>query len=53
MSIYREETELEENDKFRFEDAQIIEQLSQSDKLTEREKLALQRLYRTYQYMVD
>lgn len=53
MSVYREGHTLTENDKFTFEDSQILNKLRESDRLTEREKLAVQRLYRTYQYMVD
>lgn len=40
-------------DKFTFEDEQVIKALRESGKLTEKEKLAIQRLYRTYQYMTD
>lgn len=53
MSVYREEKPLTEDDKFTFKDSQILRELRESDRLTEREKLALQRLYRTYQFMVD
>ena len=53
MSAYREEKPLTEDDRFTFEDSQILKELRESDRLTEREKLAVQRLYRTYQYMVD
>lgn len=53
LSRYREDKPLMDEDKFTFEDSQILESLRESDKLTEREKLAVQRLYRTYQYMVD
>lgn len=53
MSVYREEHTLTKDDKFTFEDSQILNKLRESDRLTEREKLAVQRLYRTYQYMVD
>ena len=53
MSVYREEKPLDEEDKFTFTDSQIIQELRQSDRLTEREKLAIQRLYRTYQYGMD
>lgn len=53
LSRYREEKPLENEDKFLFEDSEIIQELRKSDRLTEREKLALQRLYRTYQHMVD
>ena len=53
MSAYREEKPLTEDDTFTFEDSQILKELRESDRLTEREKLAVQRLYRTYQYMVD
>ena len=53
MSAYREEKPLTEDDIFTFEDSQILKELRESDRLTEREKLAVQRLYRTYQYMVD
>lgn len=53
MSKYREDVLLLEDDKFGFEDSQILQKLRESDRLTEREKLAVQRLYRTYQYMVD
>lgn len=53
MSKYRKNTSLLEDDKFSFEDSQIVQKLRESDRLTERERLAIQRLYRTYQYMVD
>lgn len=53
MSAYREEKPLTEDDRVTFEDSQILKELRESDRLTEREKLAVQRLYRTYQYMVD
>ena len=53
MSAYREEKPLTEDDRFTFEDSQILKELRESDRLTGREKLAVQRLYRTYQYMVD
>ena len=53
MSKFRETKSQEEADRFTFEDSQIIKKLRESDKLTEREKLAVQRLYRTYQYMTD
>lgn len=53
LSVYREDKPLMNEDKFTFEDSQILKSLRESDKLTEREKLAVQRLYRTYQYMVD
>ena len=52
MSAYREEKPLTEDDRFTFEDSQILKELRESGRLTEREKLAVQRLYRTYQYMV-
>jgi hypothetical protein len=50
VSAYREEKPLTEDDRFTFEDSQILKELRESDRLTEREKLAVQRLYRTYQY---
>lgn len=53
MSAYREEKPLTEDDRSTFEDSQILKELRESDRLTEREKPAVQRLYRTYQYMVD
>lgn len=53
MSKYRDEYELDKDDEFQFEDSQIIDELRKSDKLTDREKLALQRLYRTYQYALN
>ena len=53
VSVYREEKPLAGDDRFTFEDSQILKKLRESDRLTEREKLAVQRLYRTYQYMVD
>lgn len=53
MSRFRETKRQDETDRFTFEDSQIIKKLRESDKLTEREKLALQRLYRTYQYISD
>lgn len=53
MSVYREYKPLEEEDRFTFEDSEVLDALRQSDKLTERERLAIQRLYRTYQYMID
>lgn len=53
MSVYREEKPLTEEDRFIFEDSIVLEELRKSDRLTEREKLAIQRLYRTYQYMLD
>ena len=53
MSVYREEKPLDTNDKFTFEDSQVLQKLRESKRLTEREKLAVQRLYRTYQYVVD
>ena len=53
MSVYREDKPLTEDDRFTFEDSRILGELRESDRLTEREKLAIQRLYRTYQYMVD
>ena len=53
MSVYREEKALTDNDRFTFEDSEILRKLRESDKLTEREKLAVQRLYRTYQHMTD
>lgn len=53
MSEYREEKPLMDDDRFTFEDSMVLKELRKSNKLTEREKLALQRLYRTYQYMVD
>ena len=53
MSRYREDKPLENEDRFTFEDSEVLDKLRQSDKLTQREKLAIQRLYRTYQYMTD
>lgn len=53
VSKYREYKPLPDEDKFTFEDSEVIRRLLESKKLTEREKLAVQRLYRTYQYMVD
>lgn len=53
MSVYREYKPLEDEDRFTFEDSVVLDKLRESDKLTEREKLAIQRLYRTYQYMID
>lgn len=53
MSIYREEKPITEDDKFTFEDSQILDKLRESNRITEREKIAIQRLYRTYQYMID
>lgn len=53
MSIYREEKPLKEENKVTFEDSQIVRILLESDKLTEKEKLAVRRLYRTYNYMVS
>lgn len=50
--IQRRKT-IDKDDRFTFEDSQILNKLRESDRLTEREKLAVQRLYRTYQYMVD
>lgn len=44
---------LEKDDRFTIEDERVIKALRESKKLTEREKLAIQRLYRTYQYMTD
>lgn len=53
MSEYREYESLLDEDKFTFKDSKVIRRLLESKKLTERQKLAVQRLYRTYQYMVD
>lgn len=53
MSQYREEVPLSKEEQFNFEDSQILKKLRESDRLSEREKLAVQRLYRTYQYMID
>ena len=53
MSVYREYQPLKDEDRFTFEDSLVLDKLRESDKLTEREKLAIQRLYRTYQYMID
>lgn len=53
MSVYREDKPLENEDRFTFEDSVILKKLRESDKLTDREKLAIQRIYRTYQYMID
>ena len=47
MSVYREEKPLTKDDRFTFEDSQILNKLRESDRLTEREKLAVQRLYRS------
>lgn len=38
MSAYREEKPLTEDDRFTFEDSQILKELRESDRLTEREK---------------
>lgn len=53
MSAYREEKPLTEDDRFTFEDSQILKELRESDPIDSKGKLAVQRLYRTYQYMVD
>lgn len=53
MSKYRSEGRLEADDSFTHDDSKIIRELCESDKLTERERLAVRRLYRTYQYAVD
>lgn len=37
MSAYREEKPLTEDDRFTFEDSQILKELRESDRLTERE----------------
>ena len=52
MSEYREEPKLLDDDKYTFEDCQIVKKLRESDKLTERERLAINRLYLTYEDMV-
>lgn len=53
MSKYRNDTLFDDKDRFTIEDSHIIKELRKSDKLTDREKLALQRLYRTYDYMTS
>ena len=53
MSRYRESKPLENEDRFLFDDSMIIRELLESDKLTQRENLALQRLYRTWQHVTD
>lgn len=52
MSKYRSKQDLN-NDRVSFDDLMLIEELCKSMKLTERERLAILRLYRTYQFMVD
>lgn len=53
MSQFREYEPLPEEDKVTFKDLQIIKKLMNAKKLTETQKMALQRLYRTYMYMID
>lgn len=48
VSKFREYQQISEDDRFTFEDCQIIKELCNSEKLTEREKMAIKRLYITY-----
>lgn len=53
MSVYREDKPLDDEDRFTYEDARIIKKLLAAKKLTERQKLALRRLFRNYNHMID
>ena len=58
MSVFREQKPIDEKDNFTVEDSYIVRDLLESGKLTkrkltEREQLAVQRLYRTWDYMTS
>lgn len=53
MSVYREYTPLDEEDRVTVKDEQIIKKLLKTKKLTERQRLAIQRLLRTYNHIMD
>ena len=53
MSIYRENEKKDENRNFTFKDSQEIKKLLKSKKLTDKQRIALDHLLYSYNYMTD
>lgn len=53
MSVFREDKSLSSDDQFTVVDSHIVRKLLETKKLTERQKLAVRRLLRTYWNSVD
>lgn len=53
MSQFREWEPLRTENSFRFEDRMVIDKLSQSKKLTDRQREALRRLLANFDYVRD